>query len=44
MGGDSNTVHLITAGKVEAWPPQSKEAVARARGARIASALGEDKR
>ncbi|MBN9048879.1 MAG: bifunctional phosphopantothenoylcysteine decarboxylase/phosphopantothenate--cysteine ligase CoaBC [Rhizobiales bacterium] len=29
MGGDSNTVHLISATGVEHWPPQSKEAVAR---------------
>ncbi|MGH6770804.1 MAG: bifunctional phosphopantothenoylcysteine decarboxylase/phosphopantothenate--cysteine ligase CoaBC [Xanthobacteraceae bacterium] len=44
MGGDSNTVHLITPGKVESWPPQSKDAVARALVARVASALGGDKR
>ena len=25
MGGDSNTVHLVTADGVESWPPQSKE-------------------
>jgi len=29
MGGDSNTVHLISATGVEHWPPQSKDAVAR---------------
>ena len=39
MGGDRNTVHLVTARGVEAWPSQSKEEVARALGARIAEAL-----
>jgi phosphopantothenoylcysteine decarboxylase/phosphopantothenate--cysteine ligase len=39
MGGDSNTVHLVTADAVEDWPPQSKEDVARALIARIAAAL-----
>jgi phosphopantothenoylcysteine decarboxylase / phosphopantothenate---cysteine ligase len=39
MGGDSNTVHLVTADAVEDWPPQSKEDVARALVARIAAAL-----
>ena len=39
MGGDSNTVHLVTAEAVEDWPPQSKEDVARALVARIAAAL-----
>ena len=28
MGGDSNTVHLVTADGVENWPPQSKDEVA----------------
>jgi phosphopantothenoylcysteine decarboxylase / phosphopantothenate---cysteine ligase len=36
MGGDCNTVHLVTAQGVESWPPQSKGAVARALVARIA--------
>jgi phosphopantothenoylcysteine decarboxylase/phosphopantothenate--cysteine ligase len=40
MGGDRNTVHLVTAHGVESWPPQSKEAVARALVARIAASLG----
>jgi len=44
MGGDSNTVHLVTARAVESWPPQSKEEVARALVARIADALAEDRR
>jgi phosphopantothenoylcysteine decarboxylase/phosphopantothenate--cysteine ligase len=39
MGGDRNTVHLVTARGVEAWPNQSKEDVARALVARIAEAL-----
>jgi phosphopantothenoylcysteine decarboxylase/phosphopantothenate--cysteine ligase len=39
MGGDRNTVHLVTARGVEAWPGQSKEDVARALVARIAAAL-----
>jgi phosphopantothenoylcysteine decarboxylase/phosphopantothenate--cysteine ligase len=39
MGGDRNTVHLVTADGVESWPPQSKEEVARALVARIARAL-----
>jgi phosphopantothenoylcysteine decarboxylase/phosphopantothenate--cysteine ligase len=41
MGADSNRVHLITASGVESWPPQSKDAVARALVARIAAALAE---
>ncbi len=39
MGGDRNTVHLVTARGVESWPPQSKDEVARALVARIAAAL-----
>jgi phosphopantothenoylcysteine decarboxylase / phosphopantothenate---cysteine ligase len=39
MGGDSNTVHLVTADGVESWPPQSKEDVARALVARIADSF-----
>jgi phosphopantothenoylcysteine decarboxylase / phosphopantothenate---cysteine ligase len=39
MGGDRNTVHLVTANGVEAWPPQSKDEVARALIARIAESL-----
>ena len=41
MGGDRNTVHLVTASGVESWPPQSKDEVARHLVARIAAALGE---
>jgi phosphopantothenoylcysteine decarboxylase/phosphopantothenate--cysteine ligase len=39
MGGDCNRVHLITSERVESWPPQSKDEVARALVARIAEAL-----
>lgn len=40
MGGDSNTIHLITRNGVEHWPPQSKEDVADALIQRIAATLG----
>jgi phosphopantothenoylcysteine decarboxylase/phosphopantothenate--cysteine ligase len=39
MGGDDNTVHLITRDGAEQWPTQSKEQVARQLVARIAAAL-----
>jgi phosphopantothenoylcysteine decarboxylase/phosphopantothenate--cysteine ligase len=39
MGGDSNTIQLVTADGTEPWPPQSKEAVAVMLIARIAAAL-----
>jgi phosphopantothenoylcysteine decarboxylase / phosphopantothenate---cysteine ligase len=39
MGGDINTVHLVTASGVESWPPQAKDDVARMLVARIAAAL-----
>ena len=41
MGGDSNTVHLVTAAGVESWPPQSKDNVAKTLIERIVSALTE---
>jgi phosphopantothenoylcysteine decarboxylase / phosphopantothenate---cysteine ligase len=44
MGGDRNTVHLVTAQGIESWPPQSKEEVARALVARIADTLAGAKR
>ena len=44
MGGDVNTIHLITAAGVESWPPQSKNDVARMLVERIAAALKEAKR
>ena len=40
MGGDCNTVHLISAAGVESWPAQSKDEVATALIARIAKTLG----
>jgi phosphopantothenoylcysteine decarboxylase/phosphopantothenate--cysteine ligase len=39
MGGESNTIHLVTRDAVEHWPPQSKEGVAAMLIERIASAL-----
>jgi phosphopantothenoylcysteine decarboxylase/phosphopantothenate--cysteine ligase len=39
MGGDRNTVHLVTAQGVESWPSQSKDEVARHLIDRIAAAL-----
>ncbi|HKM88225.1 MAG TPA: bifunctional phosphopantothenoylcysteine decarboxylase/phosphopantothenate--cysteine ligase CoaBC [Xanthobacteraceae bacterium] len=44
MGGDANTIHLISAAGVESWPPQSKDDVARALVERIATALEDTKR
>ncbi len=42
MGGEINSVHLVTAEGVESWPPQSKDEVARALVSRIAAALAGD--
>jgi phosphopantothenoylcysteine decarboxylase/phosphopantothenate--cysteine ligase len=39
MGGDNNTVHLISEGKSEDWEPMSKQAVARRLVEKIAEAL-----
>jgi phosphopantothenoylcysteine decarboxylase / phosphopantothenate---cysteine ligase len=39
MGGDSNTIHLVTKDGVEHWPPQSKNEVASALITRIARAM-----
>jgi phosphopantothenoylcysteine decarboxylase/phosphopantothenate--cysteine ligase len=44
MGGDTNTIQLVRASGVEAWPPQSKEAVATTLIERIAATLAETKR
>jgi phosphopantothenoylcysteine decarboxylase / phosphopantothenate---cysteine ligase len=44
MGGDSNTIALVTASGVESWPPQSKDEVARSLVERIATALADAKR
>jgi phosphopantothenoylcysteine decarboxylase/phosphopantothenate--cysteine ligase len=41
MGGDSNTVHVITADSTEAWPQMSKQDVARQLASRIAAHLGK---
>ena len=43
MGGDRNTIELLTALGVEAWPPQSKDHVAAMLIARIIDALKESK-
>jgi phosphopantothenoylcysteine decarboxylase/phosphopantothenate--cysteine ligase len=42
MGGDTNTVHLVTENGVESWPPLGKDAVAAALIARVAQALKDD--
>jgi len=44
MGGDVNTINLITATGVESWPPQSKDDVARTLIERIAAALAGARR
>lgn len=44
MGGDCNTITLVRASDVEAWPPQSKDEVAAMLIARIADALKGDNR
>ena len=41
MGGDRNTIQLVTAQGVEPWPPQSKEAVATMLIARIVTELSK---
>jgi phosphopantothenoylcysteine decarboxylase/phosphopantothenate--cysteine ligase len=43
MGGDSNTIHLVTRSGVEHWPPQSKSEVAAVLIRRIAAAMEEKK-
>ncbi len=40
MGGDANSVHLVSEGGVESWPRQPKAAVAQSLVERIAQALG----
>ena len=42
MGGDDNTVHLISEGKTEDWEPMTKQAVARRLVERIAEALNSE--
>ena len=39
MGGDDNTVHLISEGNTEDWEPMSKQAVARRLVEKIAESL-----
>jgi phosphopantothenoylcysteine decarboxylase/phosphopantothenate--cysteine ligase len=41
MGGDMNTVHLVTTEDVESWPKLDKDEVARRLVAKIASLVGE---
>jgi phosphopantothenoylcysteine decarboxylase/phosphopantothenate--cysteine ligase len=41
MGGDRNTIQLVTASGIEAWPPQSKEDVAAMLVARVADSLAK---
>jgi phosphopantothenoylcysteine decarboxylase/phosphopantothenate--cysteine ligase len=43
MGGDENTIQLVSADGVETWPSQSKEAVAAKLVARIANELKDEK-
>ena len=43
MGGDRNTIQLVTPAGIEPWPPQSKEVVAAMLIARIADQLDGDK-
>lgn len=43
MGGDINTIHLVSKDGVEHWPPQSKDEVAATLIKRIATTLGESK-
>ncbi len=41
MGGDTNTITLVTTAGIEPWPPQSKENVARTVVERIAAAMAD---
>ncbi|MBS0246037.1 MAG: bifunctional phosphopantothenoylcysteine decarboxylase/phosphopantothenate--cysteine ligase CoaBC [Proteobacteria bacterium] len=43
MGGDRNTIHLVTATGVDDWPPQSKDEAAAMLIGRIAAALDGDR-
>jgi phosphopantothenoylcysteine decarboxylase/phosphopantothenate--cysteine ligase len=44
MGGDNNTIHLVTAKDVEHWPTLGKDEVARRLVDRIAQSLAESRR
>jgi phosphopantothenoylcysteine decarboxylase/phosphopantothenate--cysteine ligase len=41
MGGDLNSIHLVSADGVESWPTQTKDEVARMLIERIAAALAK---
>ncbi len=41
MGGDRNTIQLVTAQGIESWPPQTKEEVAKMLVMRVADALAK---
>jgi len=41
LGGDSNTVHIVTRNGQETWPTLGKSEVARRLVARIAARMGE---
>ncbi|RDV05720.1 bifunctional phosphopantothenoylcysteine decarboxylase/phosphopantothenate--cysteine ligase CoaBC [Undibacter mobilis] len=43
MGGDSNTIHLVSADGIDDWPSQSKEDAAAMLIAKIAAAIGKDR-
>jgi phosphopantothenoylcysteine decarboxylase/phosphopantothenate--cysteine ligase len=43
MGGENNTIHLVTAGGVEDWPSMPKAEVARRLAARIADHFAQEK-
>ena len=43
MGGDSNTVHIVSRDAVESWPTMDKTEVARALARRIAEGLGDSR-
>jgi phosphopantothenoylcysteine decarboxylase/phosphopantothenate--cysteine ligase len=43
MGGESNTVHLVSASGVETWPTLSKTEVARKLVERLGAMAGEAK-
>lgn len=43
MGGDANTVHLISSGNIESWPEMAKQDVAEKLAARIADEINAQK-
>jgi phosphopantothenoylcysteine decarboxylase/phosphopantothenate--cysteine ligase len=42
MGGDSNSVHLVSASDVETWPTLSKTAVAKKLVERLGAMVGDE--